>query len=168
MGQVTITLNNRTYRLSCGPGEEARLRELADHLGLRIERLAMDFGQHGDERLLVMAALLATDELLEAKGRLAASNSSPEDAEGASAVRSHGPARVEPAPTPASAPVAPTFSVAAGPSVEASLSAEPPDASPSVAPVSKPAVARNSLESRLAEAKLAAKASVAPTKAGTA
>lgn len=71
MGQVAVTINTRTYRLACGPGEEGRLRELAAHLALRVERLAMDFGQHGDERLLVMAALLTTDELLEARARLA-------------------------------------------------------------------------------------------------
>lgn len=168
MGQVTITLNNRTYRLSCGHGEEARLRELADHLGLRIERLAMDFGQHGDERLLVMAALLATDELLEAKGRLAASNSSPGEAEGASAIQSHGPVRVEASPTSTSAPIASAPTVATSPSMEASLSVESSHSGPSAGPVTKPAVARNSLEARLAEAKLAVKATAAPTKAGAA
>jgi cell division protein ZapA len=72
MGQVTVTLNGRTYRLRCGDGEEKRLAELAEHLGLRIDRLAMDFGQPGDERLLLMAALLATDELLDARARLKA------------------------------------------------------------------------------------------------
>ncbi|MGE0702023.1 MAG: cell division protein ZapA [Hyphomicrobiaceae bacterium] len=70
MGHVTVTLNGRSYRLRCGDGEEGRLAELAEHLSLRIDRLAMDFGQHGDERLLVMAAILATDELLETKARV--------------------------------------------------------------------------------------------------
>ncbi len=72
MGQVTVTINGRSYRLRCGDGEESRLAMLADNLSLRVDRLAMDFGQHGDERLLIMAALLATDELLDAKSRLQA------------------------------------------------------------------------------------------------
>jgi cell division protein ZapA (FtsZ GTPase activity inhibitor) len=71
MGQVTITLNSRTYRLRCGDGEEARLLELADHLRQRIDRLATEFGQIGDDRLLVMAALLVTDELLDAQAVVA-------------------------------------------------------------------------------------------------
>ena len=72
MGHVTIALNGRSYRLRCGDGEEARLAELADHLSLRVERLAMDFGQHGDERLLLMAALHVTDEMLELRIRVSA------------------------------------------------------------------------------------------------
>ncbi len=70
MGQATITLNGRTYRLRCGDGEEARLIELASHVHSKIERLANEFGQIGDDRLMVMAALLITDELFEARARL--------------------------------------------------------------------------------------------------
>ncbi len=70
MGQVTVTLNGRTYRLRCGDGEEPRLRELADHVGQRVEHLALQFGQFGDERLLLVAALLITDEMFDLKGRL--------------------------------------------------------------------------------------------------
>ena len=71
MGQVTVTLNGRTYRLGCGDGEEARLLELANHLRQRVDGLAADFGQVGDDRLLIMAALLITDELLDLRSRLA-------------------------------------------------------------------------------------------------
>lgn len=70
MPQVTVSVNGRLYRLRCGDGEEARLKMLAEHLNARIERLALDTGQHGDERLLLMAALFATDELLDLKARL--------------------------------------------------------------------------------------------------
>ena len=51
MGQVTVTVNGRTYRLRCGDGEEPRLIELATHVGNRIDGLAAEFGQVGDERL---------------------------------------------------------------------------------------------------------------------
>lgn len=70
MGQVTVTLNGRTYRLRCGDGEETRLLQLAGHLERRIDGLAAEFGQVGDERLLLMAALLITDELWETRERL--------------------------------------------------------------------------------------------------
>ena len=34
MGQVSVTLNGRTYRLECGEGEETHLIALAEYLRL--------------------------------------------------------------------------------------------------------------------------------------
>jgi cell division protein ZapA len=72
MGQVSITLNGRTYRLHCGDGEEARVKALADHLAGKLETLVGEFGGSVHDRLLVMTALLVTDELFEARDRLRA------------------------------------------------------------------------------------------------
>lgn len=71
MAQVTITLNGRTYRLQCGDGEEPRLIELADVVRGKLQSLVSEFGQAGDDRLLLMTALLIADELLETRARLA-------------------------------------------------------------------------------------------------
>lgn len=65
MGEITVTLNKRAYRLSCGDGEEARLAALAEHVSTIIDKLAAEFRRAGDDRLLLMAALLITDELFE-------------------------------------------------------------------------------------------------------
>ena len=65
MGQVTVTLNGRTYRLRCGDGEEERLLRIAGHVSGHVERLTREHGQIGDERLILMAAILVTDELFE-------------------------------------------------------------------------------------------------------
>jgi cell division protein ZapA len=65
MGQVSVTLNGRTYRLECGPGEEAHLIELAEFLGTHVDTMRRKFGQVGDDRLILMASLLVTDELWE-------------------------------------------------------------------------------------------------------
>lgn len=70
MGQVAVTLNGRTYRLRCGDGEEERLLSLAAHVRNRIDALAAEFGQAGDERLLLMAALLIADELFDARDKI--------------------------------------------------------------------------------------------------
>jgi cell division protein ZapA len=70
MGQVTVTLNGRTYRLSCGDGEEQRLLALADHVRGKLNGLIQQFGQAGEDRLLLMAALLIADELWDARARL--------------------------------------------------------------------------------------------------
>jgi cell division protein ZapA len=67
MGQVSVTLNGRTYRLECGSGEEAHLIELAEYLASHVETMKHKFGQVGDDRLILMAALMVTDELWEAR-----------------------------------------------------------------------------------------------------
>jgi cell division protein ZapA len=63
MGQVSVTLNGRTYRLECGEGEEAHLIELAEYLGTHLETVKRKFGQVGDDRLILMASLHVMDEL---------------------------------------------------------------------------------------------------------
>ena len=70
MGQVSVTLNSRSYRLACEDGEEARLVELATHVKERVDALTTEFGQVGDERLLLMAALLIADELWDTREAL--------------------------------------------------------------------------------------------------
>lgn len=69
MGQVTVTLNGRAYRLSCGEGEEKRLLALADHVRDKLDLLVAQFGQAGNDRLMLMAALLIADELWDARAR---------------------------------------------------------------------------------------------------
>lgn len=65
MGQVSVTLNGRSYRLECSEGEEAHLTELAEYLGAHVDEMCRKFGQVGDDRLILMASLVVTDELWE-------------------------------------------------------------------------------------------------------
>ncbi len=67
MGQVAITLNDRTYRLVCDDGEEDRLVELAGFVKSKVEHLRAEIGHVGDERLMLMAALMIADELFDAR-----------------------------------------------------------------------------------------------------
>lgn len=68
--QVSVTINNRQYRMACDEGQEQHLQNLAADLDQRINRLRGSFGEIGDMRLTVMAALLMADELSEAGARL--------------------------------------------------------------------------------------------------
>lgn len=70
MGQVSVTLNGRNYRLECNEGEEAHLLELANHIGGHVEEMRRQFGQVGDDRLILMASLVVTDELWEMRREL--------------------------------------------------------------------------------------------------
>ncbi len=72
MGQVTVVLNGRTYRLECGEGEENHLIALAEYLGTHVEDMKRKFGQVGDDRLILMASLLVTDELWELRREMEA------------------------------------------------------------------------------------------------
>ena len=66
MASVNVTINGRNYRMACEDGEEPHLMELARDLDERIARLRSSFGEIGDMRLTVMAALMISDELTEA------------------------------------------------------------------------------------------------------
>jgi len=92
MAQVTITLNGRTYRLQCGDGEEPRLIELADVVRGKLQTLVSEFGQAGDDRLLLMTALLIADELLETRAHLAGLTQPAVAATSSSAIAPHQPA----------------------------------------------------------------------------
>ncbi|WP_276198997.1 cell division protein ZapA [Chelatococcus sp. XZ-Ab1] len=71
MPQVSVTIAGRLYRMACGEGEEAHIEGLAATLDGRIEEMRTAFGEIGDMRLHVMAALTIADELSEAKRALA-------------------------------------------------------------------------------------------------
>jgi cell division protein ZapA len=71
MPQVNVTINGRQFRMACEDGEESHLLRLAEDLDQRISRLRSRFGEIGDTRLTVMAALTLADELTETKERLA-------------------------------------------------------------------------------------------------
>jgi cell division protein ZapA (FtsZ GTPase activity inhibitor) len=65
-----VTINGRQYRMACEEGQEARLLKLAESLESRIDTLRGKFGEIGDARLVVMAALTVCDELLDATARI--------------------------------------------------------------------------------------------------
>jgi cell division protein ZapA len=70
MSQVTVTINGREYRMACEDGQETHLMKLSKHLDERIDQLRGSFGEIGDTRLTVMAALTVADELTEAGRRI--------------------------------------------------------------------------------------------------
>ena len=70
MGQVSVTLNGRTYRLECGGGEETHLIALAEYLGSHVDTMKRKFGQVGDDRLILMASLLVIDEFWELRRQM--------------------------------------------------------------------------------------------------
>jgi cell division protein ZapA len=72
MPQVTVTIAGHTYRIACAEGEEAHLEGLAAAYDARVEEMRGTFGEIGDLRLHVMAAIAQADELHETRQRIAA------------------------------------------------------------------------------------------------
>jgi cell division protein ZapA len=70
MSQVTVTINGRQFRMACEDGQEGHLMRLAQELDQRIDKLRGSFGEIGDARLNIMAALSLSDELADVTGRL--------------------------------------------------------------------------------------------------
>jgi cell division protein ZapA len=70
MATVNATIAGRQFRLACEDGQEDHLLALARDIDERIEGLRKKFGEIGDTRLTVMAALMVSDELSEASRKL--------------------------------------------------------------------------------------------------
>lgn len=70
MSYVSVTINGRQYRMACEDGQEGHLMRLARDLDQRIDQLRAAFGEIGDMRLVVMAALTVADELVEINQRM--------------------------------------------------------------------------------------------------
>lgn len=71
MAQVSVTIAGHVYRMACAEGEEPHLQDLAEKFDGRIMTLKQSFGEIGDQRLTVMAAITVADELVEAQQRIA-------------------------------------------------------------------------------------------------
>jgi len=96
MVKVDITVNGRTFAVGCEPGEEERLQMLARHFDGHVSRLAERVGQIGDVRLFLMAALVVSDELADARKELERLKAGGAKADGrAAAALSDAAARIE-------------------------------------------------------------------------
>ncbi len=72
MTQVSVMIAGHVYRMACAEGEEEHLQELAHQIDERIATLRQNFGEIGDQRLTVMAAITVADELAEARRQITA------------------------------------------------------------------------------------------------
>jgi cell division protein ZapA len=71
MTQVNVTISGKSYRMACADGQEEHLGRLAERIDRTIEKLRGEFGEIGDQRLTVMAAITMADQNAESERRLA-------------------------------------------------------------------------------------------------
>ncbi len=67
MARITVEINKRQYDMACEDGEEDHLHALAAGLDAQVGEMQSSFGQIGDLRLMVMAALMVADKLEDAQ-----------------------------------------------------------------------------------------------------
>ena len=70
MPSVSVTINGKSYRMACDEGQEQHLIDLGNQLNVTIDELRGAFGEIGDQRLIVMAAISKADELSEERRRV--------------------------------------------------------------------------------------------------
>ena len=67
MGQVALTVNNRTFTIACEDGQEERLEKLAAYVDERVQNIAEAGVVRTSSDLMSLTAILLADELLEAQ-----------------------------------------------------------------------------------------------------
>jgi cell division protein ZapA len=72
MAVAIVNIAGRSYRLGCDAGQEKRLEELAASVDVKIAEMRKNFGEIGDQRLVVMAALEIADAADDARTKIAA------------------------------------------------------------------------------------------------
>ena len=72
MAALVVSIAGRSYRIACGDGEEARLEELARYVETKIQSMHENFGEIGEQRINVMAAIAIADESFDAREKIVA------------------------------------------------------------------------------------------------
>ena len=62
MAEVDITINGRSYRISCKDGEEERIKSLAILINNQVQKLSEKIGQLGEARMILLASLVLLDK----------------------------------------------------------------------------------------------------------
>jgi len=70
VAQLNVTINGRQFRMACEDGQEEHLVRLARDFNDRINTIRAQFGEVGDMRLTIMAALTMGDELSDAFAKI--------------------------------------------------------------------------------------------------
>lgn len=72
MSEVNVVVGGRNFRMACDDGQEDHLTELARRFDAAVDEMRAGFGEVGDQRLTVMAAILMIDRLDEAEQKIVA------------------------------------------------------------------------------------------------
>ncbi len=72
MGHINLTINGRNFGMECDDGQEQRVLELGHYVEQKIKSIASAGAAHGESHLLLLTALMLTDEVFELRENLSA------------------------------------------------------------------------------------------------
>jgi cell division protein ZapA len=70
VAHVNVTVNGRSFAITCEDGQETRIRKLGQYVESKVARFVDSVGQVGEARLLLLAALVIADELADTEEAL--------------------------------------------------------------------------------------------------
>ena len=70
MANVNIKFNGKDFLLSCDDGQEEHLEELANHLCDKFNKLKLELGNIGENKLLLITSIKIMDEYFETKKKV--------------------------------------------------------------------------------------------------
>ena len=77
MSELNLTINGKSYRIGCDPGEEARVKELGAYIDSHVRALSGAGNTGTEANLMLLASIVLCDELFHAKEQLAALEHTP-------------------------------------------------------------------------------------------
>lgn len=72
MAEVNITINGRSFGISCDNGQEQRVMELGRYVDSRLREIARAGAASNESHLLVLTALMLSDEIFDLREDVAA------------------------------------------------------------------------------------------------
>ncbi len=70
MVEVEVDIDGRKYRMVCNQGEEERILAIGNRFSTFVHELRQKFGEIGEHQITFMAAMMVTDQLVEAEYKL--------------------------------------------------------------------------------------------------
>lgn len=67
MADVNISINGRSYEISCDNGQEGRVVDLGAYIDHKLQQIARSGAAYNDAHLMVLTALVLADELFDAR-----------------------------------------------------------------------------------------------------
>ena len=77
MAEMTLTINGRAYGISCDDGQEQRVMDLGQYVDTRMKAIAKAGAARNDSHLLVLTALMLTDEIFELRSQVSQAGGQP-------------------------------------------------------------------------------------------
>ena len=78
MGEVNISISGKNYGISCQDGQEKRVSDLGEYVNQRLKSIAQAGAATNENHLLVLTALMLSDEVFDLRDNVGAQTPQPQ------------------------------------------------------------------------------------------